>query len=147
MKVILGLSNCETRGFMTALFMDVLCSYCSELGLEAALCSPADGGAAHQPSLVALKASAYKGCSLCSGIITSVQDQHPDLSCLDQSAPIFYNVWKWTEDDNAQGSAVIIFYSRPERSQRSWSTNLGIYVDEGSILSQPWRADNIGKCF
>ncbi|KAF2717136.1 hypothetical protein K431DRAFT_288808 [Polychaeton citri CBS 116435] len=116
--------------------MDALCSHCSELNLESALCSPADGGTAHQPSLASLRQSAQEGCPLCSGILTSFEDHTPRPEEIDESAPIFYNVWNWTEDDrvHSQGSGVIIFYSRPGGPGRSWSRNLGIYVDEGSIL-------------
>ena len=118
--------------------MDALCAACSSIDLDAALCSPADGGAAHHSSFTAIKSSAAAGCPLCAGIVRRFWDTHPDDAKPDCSSPVVCNVWDWSEDEvsSRRGCAVIVF-STPARSERSadrrsWSVNLGIYVSEGA---------------
>lgn len=53
-----------------------LCTACSGLNFDKALCSPEFGGASHHPDLATIVVSAEAGCSLCSGILEKQRERY-----------------------------------------------------------------------
>ena len=112
-----------------------LCTICSSIDFDKALCSPEHGGATHHPHILSLATSAATGCPLCSGILGKLEEAYGSKTV---PAPLFCNVWNWSDgtEDASRGSACIVFYSRPEQSVDSWAIRLGIFVDEGNYFNQ-----------